>query len=158
MVTNQEYFTVELAPEVTLAIPLDEMGTVAQFERANICTVPGVADFWYGVANFNGSLLWLLDSDRFFKLESSTNKPKSKLTAVTLENRQFGDRKRVAIITQRLKGILTLDKSDRLEDEVDPQLTRCCSAVVRDETQTIYIINSAALLEQLYQKSMLKST
>ena len=65
MVINQEYFTVELASKITLGFSLSEIGTVAQFETLNICAVPGVAEFWYGVANFKGSLLWILDSDRF---------------------------------------------------------------------------------------------
>lgn len=160
MVTNQEYFTVELASEITLAIPLDEMGTVTQFERTNICTVPGIADFWYGVGNHNGSLLWLLDSDRFFELELQSRKPKPKLTAVTIENQQFGKRKRVAIVIQHLKGIMTLDKSDISSvDEAYPQLNRCCSTIARiDETRIVHIVDSAALLEQLFQRSMLAST
>ena len=66
MIVNQEYFTVELASKITLGLSLNEMVTVAQFETKNICIVPGVADFWYGVVNFKGSLLWILDSDRFF--------------------------------------------------------------------------------------------
>ena len=159
MVTNQEYFTVELASEITLGIPLDEMGTVAQFERTNICTVPGIADFWYGVANHKGSLLWLLDSDRFFELELQSHQPKPKLTTVTIENQQFGNRKRVAIVIQHLKGILTLEKSDLSSlDDAYPLLSRCCSAVARtDETQIVHIVDSAALIEQLFQRSMLVS-
>lgn len=72
---NQEYFTVALSTSVDLGLSLVDMGTVAQFEVKNICTVPGVANFWYGVVNFKGSLLWILDSDRFLmqSLMSKTN-------------------------------------------------------------------------------------
>ncbi|NJL51470.1 MAG: hypothetical protein HC930_03290 [Hydrococcus sp. SU_1_0] len=71
---NQEYFTVEIASKVTLGLLLSEMDTVTQLETQNICTVPGVEDFWYGVVNFRGSLLWVLDSDRFFQLRASSSK------------------------------------------------------------------------------------
>jgi len=159
MLTNQEYFTVELASEITLGIPLDEMVTVAQFERANICTVPGVTDFWHGVANFKGSLLWILDSDRFFELQPQSGRLRPKLTAVVIKNKQLGDRKQVAIATQNLKGIVTLESSLPSSDRVYPQLDRCCSAVgLTEGGQTIYILDSAVLLKQLHQRSTLVST
>ena len=78
MVINQEYFTVELASKITLGLSLNEMVTVAQFEIKNICIVPGVADFWYGVVNFKGSLLWILDSDLFFMQSLMGETPQSR--------------------------------------------------------------------------------
>ena len=65
---NREYFTVELASQIVLGLSLTEMATVVQFETKYICAVPGVAEFWHGVVNFKGSLLWVLDSDRFLSL------------------------------------------------------------------------------------------
>ena len=62
---DREYFSVELSTGIDLALSLTDMKVVAQFEAKNICIVPGVADFWYGVTNFKGSLIWVLNSDRF---------------------------------------------------------------------------------------------
>jgi twitching motility protein PilI len=172
MVMNQEYFTVEIASKITLGLLLSEMDTVTQLETQNICTVPGVEDFWYGVVNFRGSLLWILDSDRFFNLDQTRHKQPQKLTAVVVKNPQIGNEKQVAIVTQQLKGIVAIEASccTPIGDDVSPQLHQCCSTVARidaqmetqEETETvaqsIYLLDSAALLQQLQQKSMLVAT
>jgi twitching motility protein PilI len=160
MVIHQEYFTVELGSKITLGLPLQEMGIVAQFDISNICTVPGVAEFWYGVVNFKGSLLWILDSDRFFNLNLQRNKLAQKLTAVVVKNQQLDSEKQVAIVTQQLKGIVAIEPSccQPLADDAFPQLRQCCSTVAHTEAQTIYLLDSAALLQQLHQQSMLVST
>ncbi|HEY9770222.1 MAG TPA: chemotaxis protein CheW [Coleofasciculaceae cyanobacterium] len=158
---NQEYFTIALSTEVDVGLSLADMGTVAQFEVKNICTVPGVANFWYGVVNFKGSLLWILDSDRFFNLNIKNNRQPQKLTAVILKNQQSDNQKKVAIVTQQLKGILAVEPSclkpltDR--DNVSPMLRECCCALVKTELQTTYVIDSAALLNRLHQESILVS-
>lgn len=159
MVINQEYFTVELASKITLGLSLDEMGTVNQFETHNICTVPGVADFWYGVVNFKGSLLWILDSDRFFNLNLPRNRQPQKLTVVVIKN-QHSASKQVAIVTQQLRGIVAVNPSSCQppSKQVSPELAQCCSMVADHEGQIIHIIDSSALLKQLHQKSILVST
>ncbi len=156
---NQEYFAVELASAINLGIPLVNMGTVAQFDIQSVCTVPGIANFWYGVANFKGSLLWVLDSDRFFNLSTPRNQRSQKLTAVILKSEGSVSQKNVAIVTQQLKGILTIKASclKPIADNVFPQLHKCCSAVAQTESQTTYIIDSAVLLQQLHQQSILVS-
>lgn len=160
MVIHQEYFTVELGSKITLGLPLNEMGIVAQFDIANICTVPGVAEFWYGVVNFKGSLLWILDSDRFFNLNLQRNKLAQKLTVVVVKNQQLDSEKQVAIVTQQLKGIVAVEPSccQPLADDALPQLSKCCSTVAHIEVQTIYLLDAAALLQQLHQQSILVST
>lgn len=174
MVMNQEYFTVEIASKITLGLLLSEMDTVTQLETQNICTVPGVEDFWYGVVNFKGSLLWILDSDRFFNLDQARHKLPQKLTAVVVKNSQLGNEKQVAIVTQQLKGIVAIEPSRcaPIADDVSPQLRQCCSTAAnidapmeaQEETlettvaQSIYLLDSAALLQLLHQKSILVST
>ena len=181
---NQEYFTVELGSGRHLGVPLANMGAAAQFEVQNVCTVPGVADFWHGVVNFKGSLLWVLDSDRFFNLSSPEKKQPQKLTAVILKSEELGNPKKVAIVTQKLTGILSVKSSELkpLEDHASPQLHKCCNAFVQTESavpqlenatkdassasvvadgilrsQRTYIIDSSALLQQLHQQSILLS-
>ena len=156
---NQEYFTVELASEIHLGIPLVNMGTVAQFDIQSVCTVPGVANFWHGVVNFKGSLLWVLDSDRFFNLSIQRNQRPQKLTAVIVKSEASVSQTKVAIVTHQLKGILTVEPSclKPIADNVSSQLRECCSAVVQTESQTTYIIDSTVLLQQLHQQSILVS-
>ncbi len=98
---------------------------------------------------------------RFFNLNIQKNRQPQKLTAVILKNQQSDNQKRVAIVTQQLKGILAVEPSclkpltDR--DNVSPILRECCSALVQTELQTTYIVDSAALLNRLHQESILVS-
>jgi twitching motility protein PilI len=160
MVIHQEYFTVELGSKITLGLPLNEIGIVAQFDIGNICTVPGVAEFWYGVVNLKGSLLWILDSDRFFNLNLRHNQLAQKLTVVVVKHQQLDSEKKVALVTQQLKGIMAIEPSgcQPLADDAPSQLRQCCSAVAQTEDQSIYLIDSTTLLEQLHQQSMLVLT
>ena len=177
MVINQEYFTVELASKITLGLSLNEMVTVAQFEIKNICIVPGVADFWYGVVNFKGSLLWILDSDLFFMQSLMGETPKTalhrffdlphnhqqlarKLTVVVVKNRLSSSNKQAAIAVRQLKGIAAVSPSNfkPLSNKISPRLRQCCSTAAQVEEQFINIIDLEALLQQLSKKSMLIST
>jgi twitching motility protein PilI len=167
MVMNQEYFTVEIASEVTLGLLLKDMDTLAQLDTQNICTVPGIEDFWYGVVNFRGSLLWVLDSDRFFNLELPRHKLPQKLTTLVVKNQQSDSEKQVAIVIQQLRGIVAIEPSccQPVGDDVSPQLRQCCSTVAQIEIeaespapQRIYLLDGSALLQQLHQQSMLVLT
>ena len=158
MVIEREYFTVELTSEIDLGVALADMHTVVQFETKNICAVPGVADFWYGVVNFKGALLWILDSDRFFGVATDHQKPSLKLTAIIVRNRLADGQ--VAIVTPRLKGIVEIEPTEisSLMDDRTSKLHQCCSAVVQTQARAIYLIDSATLLQQLHQQSILVST
>ena len=159
MITNREYFTVDLASGITLGLPLSDMGTVAQFDTQDICTIPGVTEHWYGVANFKGSLLWILDSDRFFQLKIEQKKVPTKLTAVVVKDRNGNNNQKAAIVTQQLKGIVALDRPclKPIPESVPQPLSQCCSHLAQLDEQTIYILDCAALLTQLHQQSMLVS-
>ncbi len=150
---NQEYFSVQLASKIDLGIPLENMGTVIQLEVNNICPVPGVAAFWYGVVNFKGSLLWVLDSDRYFHLNSKQNKLKKKLTAVILKQDPAKSSKQIALVTQQLIGITSLEaQHEEISENISSNLKNCCSASVVTETKNTYILNPANLLQQLHQQ------
>jgi twitching motility protein PilI len=159
MVIEREYFTVELTSEIDLGIALADMNTVVQFEAKNICAVPGVADFWYGVVNFKGALLWILDSDRFFDVATKYQQSSPKLTAIIVRNR-LADGQQVAIVTSQLKGIVEIEPTEikSLMDDHTSKLHECCSAVVHTQAKAIYLIDSATLLQQLHQQSILVTT
>ena len=165
---DREYFSVELSTGIDLALSLTDMKIVTQFEVKNICIVPGVADFWYGVTNFKGSLVWVLDSDRFLMQSLMGETPKTaphrffnitndrqpkKLTSLILHQQQA--RKKVAIVTRQLKGIISI-QPDRLKPiENDTSiLSKCCSAVWETKALSTYIIEPAALLDELQKRSL----
>jgi twitching motility protein PilI len=164
---TQEYFTVEIGSKITLGLLLRDMDTLAQLETPNICAVPGVEDFWYGVVNFRGSLLWVLDSDRFFNIELPRHKLPQKLTTLVIKNQQSDSEKQVAIVIQQLKGIVAIepDCCQPVGDDVSPQLRQCCSTVAQIEieaessaSQMIYLLDGSVLLQQLHQQSRLVLT
>lgn len=159
MVIEREYFTIKLTSEIDLAVALTDLKTVIQLETKNICAVPGVAEFWYGVVNFKGSLLWVLDSGRFFQLQSDSSQPPQKLTAIVIHD-PVQERKQVAIVTPQLKGIVAIDAANIEAVEVDSSsmLHQCCSAVAHAETSQIYLLDSGILLERLHQNSILVPT
>lgn len=151
---NQEYFTFELASSIHLGVPLANMGAVTQFAMPNICIVPGVASFWYGVVNYKGSLLWVLDSDRLFNLAAANNQRLSKLTAVIVRPESGDSHQQVAIVAQQLKGIIAVEPSSLQPlNNHSPQLQPYCSAVAETDSQSTYLIDATKLLEQLHQQS-----
>ena len=152
---EREYFTIKLTAGIDLGIALADLVTVVQFAIRDICAVPGVAGFWYGVVNYRGSLLWVLDSDRFFGFDDN-RQPAQKLTAIVVRDRS-SDRKQVAVVTPQLKGIVAV-ASTEIESLADNQtrLHQCCSAIV--PTSAIYLLDSTLLLQQLHQRSTLVAT
>ena len=158
---NQEYFVVELSTSIQLGLPLVDMATVAQFEQKDICVVPGVASFWYGVVNFKGSLLWVLDTDRFFNLDVSLNTPRDrlnlKLTSVLLTHQIKGRQRRVALVVQTLQGLLTVESSklQPLSTSAPSSLQTVCQAEIETDKKNTYILDSAVFLQQLHQQSTL---
>ena len=159
MKNDREYFSVALSPKIDLAIPLESMGTVVQIETPNICLIPGVADFWYGTINFKGSLLWVLDSNLYFKLNNLQELYSNKHTAVIIKPDRQDNYRKVALIVKKLQGIIALN-IESSEQFVDSKSTleQCCSAIKQDEAKRTFILNPLKLLTQLYQHSALVST
>ncbi|MEM8831185.1 MAG: chemotaxis protein CheW [Cyanobacteria bacterium P01_G01_bin.19] len=156
---NQEYFSVALSPDLNLAIPLDSMGRVIQVEINDICTIPGVADFWYGAIAFKGSLLWVLDSDRYFNLGNQKQRHQKKITAVIVKEQQGESSARVALTTPKLEGIIALEpvSAKQLDREPESTLNMCCSGSIEDKARHTFILNPSKLLQQLHQTSDLVS-
>jgi twitching motility protein PilI len=157
---SQEYFCVSLSPDISLAIPLSNMGEVTQLASENICIVPGIAQFWHGAVNFKGSLLWVLDSDRYFNLTSRSKSDHKQLTAVIIKPSQNENSQKLALTTPKLLGIIT-PKAEELaqiaDNELFSVLKQCCSATIQDQSKQTFILNPDHLLAQLYQQSSLVS-
>jgi twitching motility protein PilI len=156
---NSEYFSVKLSNSIQLGLPLTDMATVTQLEHKNICLVPGVAPFWYGVVNFQGSLLWVLDSDRFFALDTSGDRVSPKLTVVILKHQIEATQRQIALTVKQLQGIITVNSSklNPVPSSLSAYLQSACEASIQESNtnQVTCILNTSAFLQQLYQQSML---
>lgn len=106
---KKDYFGIELSQSINLALPLENMGTVIQIEPQKICLVPGVSNSLLGVINYQGSLLWVLDIDDFFKIKSESQHYKRSLTAIIMKSSLSGTRKKVALVVQKIQGVLNLN-------------------------------------------------
>lgn len=157
---TQEYFSIALTDDTSLAIPLASIGKVIQIETKSICTVPGISDFWYGTINFKGSLLWVLDSDRYFQMNRHKQDVyPQKLASVAIENRQTGNLKQVAVVTSKLEGIIKVESQqlEQLDERASANMRKCSDRVVIEPDKHTYILNPANLLAQLHQQSALLS-
>ena len=156
---SQEYFSIQLSPEINLGIPLEYMGGVVQLEVEKICPIPGVKEYWYGVANYQGSLLWVLNSDRYFNFHNQRNILTKKITAVIISQKAHKSSQKVALETQKLVGITTLEIDDacKLDNSIPPQLKNCVSSSLTSETNHTYILNSGNLLQQLQQSALVSA-
>lgn len=153
----KEYFAVELSNSVCLGIPLADLVCIVQFELRDICLVPGVAPFWYGVVNFKGSLLWILDSDRWLAFNDTTNLQDNKLTAVIISDRDLTTHRRVALVVRQLQGIFTVEpeRIESLPQSISTILKNFCTGTVEQEAKNLYLLDSQSFLQQLNQDSRL---
>ena len=156
---NQEYFSVALSSDISLAVPLNNMGAVIQIETKNICPIPGIADFWYGTVNFKGTLLWVLDSNRYFNLDSKQDSPQKQITAVIIKQQKGESYAKIALVTPQLQGIISVESETlkQLPENPKSPLQNCCPTITENETKRTFILNPPSLLEQLYQQSALVS-
>ena len=158
---NREFFVVELSASIRLGLNLEEMTTVTQFEQKDICIVPGVAPFWYGVVNFKGSLLWVLDIDRFLNLagavETVSDRWNLKLTSVLLTYQVQGIPKRVALAVKKLDGLLTVQSGQiqPISPAAPSSLQAICKMAIEKENTITYILDVETLFQQLHQRSTL---
>ncbi len=157
----QEYFSVQLSDTIHLGLSLTDILTIEQFEQQNICKIPIVPDFWYGIVNFKGSLLWVLDTKLLFDLDVEDNHLKphrlnQKLIAIVLTHQKGNTKKKLGLVVNRLEGIISVDSQtfEPLTNSSVPILQDVCKAVAKLDNRAIYILNSENFLERLYQQSL----
>lgn len=146
-----QYFVVELSDSICLGIPLADLVCATQLEPRDICLVPGVAPFLYGVVNFRGSLLWVLDSHYLFDFAEDNNS--QKLTAIVINHRETS--RRVALVVRQLKGIMSVEPEQPTSSgNVSTLLEKSCTGIVRQKDRNLYLLNSLAFFDRLYQYSV----
>jgi twitching motility protein PilI len=153
---NREYFAVSLSASIQIGLSLEDMTTVTQFDRKSICVIPGVDPFWYGVVNFQGALLWVLDSDRFFNIESDKDYSRQQLTAIVLNRQLEGTNKRIALVVKQLQGLANVEPSNLqpIPDFLPDILKNLCTTSVNLNDRAIHLIDSMALLQKLDRQTI----
>jgi twitching motility protein PilI len=144
---QQDYFGIQLSDSFHLALPLENIGTVLRIERQKIALVPGVALSLLGVINYQGSLLWMLDTNCFFGLSSPgsnyANNYQQEITAVILKKSLQGTQRKIGLIIEKLEGILSLDltTSMGLSSDLSPKFQSLFRTTVVQKNRSINVLN-----------------
>ena len=151
----QEYFGIEISDSIHMALPLEDIEAMENFQQQNLCPIPGMPNYWFGVANQRGSLLWILDTELFFNLESSRELGSQKLTAVILKRRVQETQRRVALVVKKLEGVVDLAKSqlEPVPGTWEPRLQKLGQVMAIKQGSSFIILDSEAFFQELQQKS-----
>ncbi|MGK7918340.1 MAG: chemotaxis protein CheW [Prochloraceae cyanobacterium] len=152
----QEYFGIELSQTVNLAVPLTDVKMVTRLEPEMICSIPGVAPYWLGVINQQGSLLWVLDGERFFALDGAGERQEQKLTALILTCSLEETQRRIALVIKALEGVVNLDNTDAglpLPRVMSPQFGYLFTTTHRGDGQSVWLLDVEAFFQLLDSQS-----
>ncbi|AFZ36928.1 CheW domain protein [Stanieria cyanosphaera PCC 7437] len=153
----QNYFSVSLSTPWKVALPLTDVETVIKLEPTEIAIIPGIAQFWYGVTNYRGNLLWVLDTEEFFKINSFQVNSLEKLTAVVLTTKIEGITKKVAFTAKGLEGVISikLDSLSILSTQTKSQFSNSFVSQFQENDILFYLLDVQQLFKELSQKSEL---
>jgi twitching motility protein PilI len=148
----QEYFAIRLN-ELLFAFALPDIETVIRLHPQNICPIPGMASFWLGITNHNGSLLWVLDTKSLFNLNETEKYNKQQVTAIVLKHFIQETQRRCAFVVQDLEGIIAINYN-----EVQPHsfaeksaFQNLCKGSAKQGNRAFYIFDSEAIFCKLHQ-------
>ncbi|MDJ0842853.1 chemotaxis protein CheW [Crocosphaera sp.] len=148
---KKDYFAIELSNSIHLALSLENMGTVIQIDPEKICLIPGVSSYLLGVTNYQGSLLWVLDTEQFFQLESNLRNCKQSLTAIIIKSSISGTQKKVALVVKKIQGVLNIKTQSKIvpSDSVLSQVQFFLDNIVMANNSTFGILNSDKIFEAI---------
>ncbi|MGK7939236.1 MAG: chemotaxis protein CheW [Crocosphaera sp.] len=151
---KKDYFSVELSNSIYLALPLENMGTVLQIEPEKICLIPGIFPSLLGVINYQGALLWVLDTDQFFNLESDFSTFQKSLTAIIMKSAVPGTRKKVALIVKKIQGVLNLSTQSEIPSSHHhfSKYQSFLDKIVMNNNKIIGILDSDMIFNSLQNK------
>ncbi|WP_107669220.1 chemotaxis protein CheW [Cyanothece sp. BG0011] len=148
---KKDYFGIELSKSIHLALPLENMGTVIQITPENICLIPGVSNYLLGVTNYQGALLWVLDTDQFFQIDSDLLNRKENLTAIIVKSSVSGKTKKVALVVKKIEGVLNIKtQSDNIASNYfASQFKHCLDKVVKKDNTVFGILNTETIFKTI---------
>ncbi|MDJ0662063.1 MAG: chemotaxis protein CheW [Crocosphaera sp.] len=146
---KKDYFAIELSESIHLALPLENMGTVIQINPEQICLMPGVSNYLLGVTNYQGSLLWVLDTEQFFKIDFNLKNWKQSLTAIIIKSSIPGTQKKVALVVKKIQGVLKVKTQSNIvySDSYLSQFQVFLDEIVIGNNSTLGILNSDKFFE-----------
>jgi twitching motility protein PilI len=153
----QHYFSVSLSTTWQVALPLTDVETVIKLEQKEIATIPGIAQFWYGVTNYRGNLLWVLDTEKFLQIDSFQANSTEKLTAVVLAYKLEGITKKVSFTVKGLEGMIS-SKAENLSFVSTQTKAQFCNSFVNQFQENdilFYLLDVKQLFQELSHKSEL---
>ncbi|BAU64555.1 CheW protein [Stanieria sp. NIES-3757] len=153
----QNYFSVSLSTSWKVALPLTDVETVIKLEQTEMATIPGIAQFWYGVTNYRGNLLWVLDTEKFLQIDSFQVNSIEKMTAVVLNHKVEGITKKVALTVKRLEGVVSMQTENLsvLSTQTKSQFSNSFSSQFEANDVLFYLLDIEQLFKVFYQKSEL---
>ena len=153
----QEYFCIGLSNGVYLGLSLEHIDKLIQLQPKDICLIPGIADFWWGVVNYKSSLLWVLDTEKFLAISGNKNKVKSQQNVLILHYLIGNYQKKLALVIKSLEGVIQVEQpqTESIVANASPILKNICDGFVRQAHKDIALVKTEILLEQLSQQSLL---
>ena len=116
-----------------------------------------VAPFWLGVTHERGSLLWVLNGDRFFELVTESDSPEQNLAAVVLSCWLRETQRRVVLVVKEWLGVGSLYSSELEEVSwgLPSQFDSLFTSIVITDEKKYGLLDPMAFFEQLSQNSNL---
>lgn len=143
-----DFFQVELASSLPLAIPLERTGEVLSLQWSELCPIPGINSAFLGVSNQRGRLIWMVDLSALLGITNQkvnlTHQEKS--MAIVLLRQDL----RIAGVVSRLRGIINLEKGT-LKPHSHPSL----QGEVRVKSELIPVLDVDAVFELLQESELL---
>ncbi|PSF36125.1 hypothetical protein C7H19_14085 [Aphanothece hegewaldii CCALA 016] len=147
-----EFFSFQLADSIRIALPLAHVEKIIQIPQKQICPLPGIAPYWAGVANYQGSLLWILDSEQFFNLIQERSFKKTNWTVIVVTFQTSEIRRRIAISVKALNGIISVDLTASSHSSffpLLPQFQSLFSSSIIYENELLLVLETEALFTSL---------
>ncbi|GFE69190.1 chemotaxis protein CheW [Chroococcus sp. FPU101] len=146
---NPEYFSFQLADALRIALPLPHVEKIIQIPQQQICPLPGMASYWAGITNYQGSLLWILDSEQFFDLTPTPSIKKSSWTLIVITLQTLEMRRRIALSAKALNGILSLDLDNSSFFPLSPQFKNLFTTSIILEEEIILVLDTDSFFSSL---------
>lgn len=154
--SNSEFFSFQLADALQIAVPLNHLEKIIQIPKEQICPLPGLASHWAGITNYQGSLLWILDSEQFFQVMPSRSPKKMNWTVVIITLQTPESIRRIAVSAKGLNGILSLEVSptDTLSFPLLPQFQSLFSASILDDRGFTLVLEPESFFSSLSSSNL----
>ena len=138
----QEYCRIRVSSLLRIVIPVNYVDEVVQLQPQDISPIPGVDPCLLGITNQRGSLLWVLNLEKFFGIQP-TPLAKPIITIALRAPMPDGGIRRLASIVTALEEMVTLDsqKLIALPAKLPSRAKALLSGLVKLDGNTYGVLN-----------------